>query len=162
MCNAILRNFNDKPATSFPRIFPWELVGKAITTTLDNGVVVLCTYQRPTRGVDPGDIRENSAGLADFCRRFLVQNEGIGSLLHFRGKIQGERPAGFVTSPPSWKWKIQTALTGFQNGDGEKGKRVLRFSGKSVPFCWSSIHNKAKILFCKKSVPMISSKLIFF
>ena len=30
--------------------------------------------------------------------------------------------------------KIQTALTGFQNGDGEKGRRVLRFSGKSVPF----------------------------
>ena len=48
-------------------------------------------------------------GFADFCRQFLA----IGPLLHFRGKIHGKRPAGFVTSPPSWKWKIRTALTGY-------------------------------------------------
>ena len=41
-------------------------------------------------GVDPGGIRGNSAGFADFCRRFLARKGGIGSLLHFRGKIQGE------------------------------------------------------------------------
>ena len=49
----------------------------------------------------PGDIRGNSAGFADFCRQFLAQDRGIGPLLHYRGKIHGERPAGFVTSPPS-------------------------------------------------------------
>ena len=52
-------------------------------------------------GVDPGDIREVSAGFADFCRQFLAQDGGIGLFLHFQGKVQGERPAGFVTPPPS-------------------------------------------------------------
>ena len=61
----------------------------------------LCTYQRPSRGVDPGDIQENSAGFADFCRQFLARDGGIGLLLHFRGKIHRERPVGFVTSPSS-------------------------------------------------------------
>ena len=28
---------------------------------------------------------------------------GIGPLLHFRGEIHGERPEGFVISPPSLK-----------------------------------------------------------
>ena len=32
------------------------------------GFGALCTYQRPSRGVDPGDIRGNSAGFADFYR----------------------------------------------------------------------------------------------
>ena len=62
-------------------------------------------------GVDPGDTRGNSAGFPDFCRQCLARNGGIGPLLHFRGKIHGERPAGFVTSPSSWKWKIWTAGT---------------------------------------------------
>ena len=62
---------------------------------------ILCTYQRPSWRDDPGDIQGNSAGFADFCRQFLAQNGGIGLLLHFRGKIHGERPTGFVTSPPS-------------------------------------------------------------
>ena len=63
----------------------------------------LCTYQQPSRGLDPGDIRANSAGFADFCCHFLVWDRGIGPLLHFRGKIYTvwERPAGVVTSPPS-------------------------------------------------------------
>ena len=52
-------------------------------------------------GGDPGDIRGNSAGFADFCRQFLAQDRGVGPLLHYRGKIHGERPAGFVTSLPS-------------------------------------------------------------
>ena len=52
-------------------------------------------------GGDPGDIRENNAGFADFCRQFLARDEGFGPLLHFRGMIHGERPTGFVTSPPS-------------------------------------------------------------
>ena len=52
-------------------------------------------------GVDPGDILGNSAEFADFCRQFLARDGGIGPLLHFRGKIHGERPAGFVTSPLS-------------------------------------------------------------
>ena len=52
-------------------------------------------------GGDPGDIRGNSAGFAGFCRQCLAHDGGIGPLLHFRGKIHGERPAGFVTSPPS-------------------------------------------------------------
>ena len=62
----------------------------------------LCTYQRPsTRGGgggreegDLGDIRGNSAGFADFFRQYLARERGIGPLLHFRGKIHGERPAG--------------------------------------------------------------------
>ena len=53
------------------------------------------------RGADPGDIRGNNAGFADFCCQFLAREGGIGPLLHSRGKIQGERPAGFVTLPPS-------------------------------------------------------------
>ena len=63
-------------------------------------------------GVWPRDIRGNSAGFAGFCRQCETRDGGIGSLLHFRGKIHGERPAGFVrTSPPSWKWKIRTTGT---------------------------------------------------
>ena len=61
----------------------------------------------------PGDIGGNSTGFADFCHQFLAREGGIGPLLHFRGNIHGERPAGFVTSPPSWKWKIRTAGTGY-------------------------------------------------
>ena len=52
-------------------------------------------------GVDPRDIRGNSAGFADFCCQFLARDGGIGPLLHPRGKMQGERPRGFVTLPPS-------------------------------------------------------------
>ena len=51
--------------------------------------------------VDPGDIRGNRAGFADFCCQFLAWDGGIGPLVHFRDKIHGERPTGFVTSPPS-------------------------------------------------------------
>ena len=53
-----------------------------------------------------------SSGFADFCRQVLAGDGGIGPLLHFQGKKHGERPAGFVTSPPSWKWEIQIAGTG--------------------------------------------------
>ena len=49
-------------------------------------------------GGDPGDIRENNAGFADFCRQFLAQDGAIGPLLLFRGKIHGERPARFVAT----------------------------------------------------------------
>ena len=66
-----------------------------------NLTTFLYTYRRPSRGVDPGDIRGNSAGFANFWRPFLARDEGSGPLLHFRGKIHGQRPAGFVTSPPS-------------------------------------------------------------
>lgn len=72
----------------------------------------LCTYQRPSRGVDPGDIRGNSAGFADFCRQVLARDGDIGPHLHFWGMIHRDRPSGFVTSPPSWKWKIRTAGLG--------------------------------------------------
>ena len=48
---------------------------------------MLCTYQQPSRGLDPGDIQANSVGFADFCCHFLVWDRGIGPLLHFRGKI---------------------------------------------------------------------------
>ena len=68
---------------------------------VDAHFVFADVMQRPPRGVDPGDIRGNSAGFADFCCRFLARDGGIGPLLHFRDKIQGERPAGFVTSPLS-------------------------------------------------------------
>ena len=61
----------------------------------------ICTYQRPSRGVDPGDIRGNSAGFADYCRQVLAR---------FRGKIHGERPAGFATSPLKIKKKIRTGV----------------------------------------------------
>ena len=46
-------------------------------------------------GVDPVDIQGISAGFAECCRQCLAQDGGIGPLLHFRGKIHGERPAGF-------------------------------------------------------------------
>ena len=52
-------------------------------------------------GGDPGDIRGNSTGFAGLCCQYLTQDGGIGPLLQFRGKIHGERPARFVTSPPS-------------------------------------------------------------
>ena len=78
-----------------------QLANLSIQTKMPAGEKGLCTYQRPSRGGDPGDIRGNSAGFADFCRQFLAQDRGIGPLLHYRGKIHGERPAGFVTSPPS-------------------------------------------------------------
>ena len=63
---------------------------------------MLCTYQRPSQGVDPGDIWGNSAGFADFCCQFLAWDGDIGPLLHSRGKIDGARPSGFVTLLPSW------------------------------------------------------------
>ena len=50
----------------------------------------LCTYQRPSQG--------NIAGFADLCPQYLAWDGGIGSLLHFWGKIHRERPARFVTS----------------------------------------------------------------
>ena len=53
------------------------------------------------QGGDPGDMRGNSAGFADFCRQCLARDGGIGLLLHFRGEIHGKRPVRFVTSPPS-------------------------------------------------------------
>ena len=68
---------------------------------------------------DPGDIRGNSAGFAGFCRQCLARDGGIGPLLHFRGKIHGERPAGFVTSPSD-----PDHGNGFQNGNGEIKKIV--------------------------------------
>ena len=40
-------------------------------------------------------------------------------------------------------------FNGFQNGVGEKGKRVLRFRRKFVPFCWSTFPNIAKIFFAR-------------
>ena len=83
------------------------------TTSLYRIAPCLCTYQRPSRGVDPRDIRGKGAGFADFCRQFLALDGGIGPLLHFRGEVHGERPAEFVTSPPSWKWKIRIAGTGY-------------------------------------------------
>ena len=43
-------------------------------------------------GVDPGEIRGNSAGFADFCRRVLARDGGVGPPLHFQGKIQGKDP----------------------------------------------------------------------
>ena len=50
---------------------------------------------------NPGDIPGNSVGFANFYSQFLSRDGGSGPLLHFRGKKHGERPAGFVTSPPS-------------------------------------------------------------
>ena len=44
----------------------------------------------------------NSAGFADFCRQFLARDGGIGPLLHFRGNVREESPAGLATSPPSF------------------------------------------------------------
>lgn len=44
------------------------------------GFGALCTYQQTSQGVDPGDIRGNSAGFADFYRLFLAQDRGIGLL----------------------------------------------------------------------------------
>ena len=79
--------------------------GLNTTASLYRIAPCLCTYQRPSRGVDPRDIRGKGAGFADFCRQFLALDGGIGPLLHFRGEVHGERPAEFVTSPPSWKWK---------------------------------------------------------
>lgn len=64
-----------------------------------------------TPGGCPWGHRGNSARLVDFCCQFLARDRGIGSLLHFWGKIHRERPTGFLTSPPSWKWKIWTAGT---------------------------------------------------
>ena len=52
-------------------------------------------------GGDPGDIPGNSAGFAGFCCQCLARDGNIRPLLHFPGKIHGERPAGFVTSPQS-------------------------------------------------------------
>ena len=98
----------------------------------------LMPYQRPSRGVDPGDIRGNSAEFSDRCRQFLARDGGIGMCLHFRGKMHGERPAGFVTSPLSWKWKIRTAGTGYYRWTASR---------QSVLFCWSSFPNIAQEIY---------------
>ena len=97
-------------------------------------------------GCTPGtSIRGHIAGFVDFCCQFLARDGGIGPLLHFRGKIRGrkdQRDLCFVAAilnmkdPDRGDWVLP--LIGFQNGDGGKGKRVLRFSRKSVPFCWPS------------------------
>ena len=52
-------------------------------------------------GLTPGTYGGIARGFADFCCQFLARDGGIGPLLHSRGKIHGERPAGFVTLPPS-------------------------------------------------------------
>ena len=77
-------------------------------------------------GVDPRDIWGYSMGFADFCRQFLARDGGIEPLLHFRGKIHRERPAGFVTSPPFWKWKIRTAGTGHINNSRHLARKYAR------------------------------------
>ena len=48
--------------------------------------ISLCTHQQSSRGVDPGDIRGNSAGFACVCSQFLVRDGSSGPLLHPRGK----------------------------------------------------------------------------
>ena len=106
-------------------------------------LLLLSTLSAAIPGGWPGDVRGNSAGFADFRRQFLARNGGIGPLLHFRGKIHGERPAGFVASPPSWKWKIRPAGTGYYRWTAskmatEKKVSVSYVSLVSVPFCWSS------------------------
>ena len=70
-------------------------------------------------GADPGDIRGNSAGFADFCRQFLFLDGGIGPLLHFRGEIHGERPPGICNIAAILKMKDPDLENGFQNGFGE-------------------------------------------
>ena len=71
---------------------------------------------------DPGDIRGNSAGFAGFCYQCLARDWGIGQLLHFRSKIHGGRPAGFVTLAAILKMKDPDHGKGFQNGNGENKK----------------------------------------
>ena len=100
-------------------------------------------------GVDPGDIQGNSAGFAGYCRQYLAQDGGIGPLLPFRGKIHGERPAGFVTSPPSWKWKIWTAGTGFV-ALYSKHRSMCMFVEIVILWCWTSLRaeNRLTSYFC--------------
>ena len=49
-------------------------------------------------GVDPGDIRGNIAGFADFFPNFWPGTGALDCFCTQRGKIHGERPARFVTS----------------------------------------------------------------
>ena len=79
----------------------FELLAAADHLQVTSVVNALISGHPGGGGGDPGDIRRNSAGFADFCRQFLAQDRGIGPLLHYRVKIHGERPAGFVTSLPS-------------------------------------------------------------
>ena len=51
--------------------------------------MLLCTYQRPSQGIDPGTYGGITTGLTDFYRQFLARDGGIGPLLHFRGKVHG-------------------------------------------------------------------------
>ena len=115
-------------------------------------------------GIDPGDI-QNSAGFADFCLQFLARDGGFGPLLRFRSKIHGERPAGFVTSPLPWKWKVRTAGTGYYRWTASK-----MATEKKVSVSYVSLVNLSPFvghpsltcenIFRKKS--MISSMLIFW
>ena len=73
---------------------------------------------------DPGDIRGNSAGFAGFCRQWLAQDGGTGPLLHFRGKIHGERPPGICNIAAILKMKDPDLGNGFQNGVAEKLKKL--------------------------------------
>ena len=55
----------------------------------------------PSRGVDPGDIRGIARGLMTFVLNLWPGTGALDCFCTQRGKIHGERPAGFVTSWPS-------------------------------------------------------------
>ena len=46
-------------------------------------------------------------GICQLCPFILSPGWEIGLLLHFRSRVLGERPAGFVAPPPfcGWSWK---------------------------------------------------------
>ena len=99
-------------------------------------------------GLTPGTYWGIARDLLTFVANFWP---GTGALDRFctsrqdtRGKTRGICNIAAILKmkdPDRGDWVLP--LNGFQNGDGEKDKRVLLFSRKSVPFCWSSFPNIA-------------------
>ena len=97
-------------------------------------------------GLTPGTYWRIARDLLTFVANFWP---GTGALDRFctsrqdtRGKTRGICNIAAILKmkdPDRGDWVLP--LNGFQNGDGGKGKRVLRFSRKSVPFFWSSFPN---------------------
>ena len=69
------------------------------------------SYATPSRELTPGIYGGIGRDLLTFVANVWPGTGELDRLCTFdRGKIHRERPAGFWTSPPSWKWKkIQEA-----------------------------------------------------
>ena len=82
-------------------------------------------------GLTPGTYGEIARDFLTFVANFWPGTGALDRFCTSDARYTGKDPKGLVTSPLSSKMKDPDRgdwvlpLNGFQNGDGEKGKRVL-------------------------------------